>query len=521
MKAKQSKSITLVAVVIGLVLVGIVGFRILASTWVDAQSRTPRDGFLYGTIGTELVPLPVFQILPEMFPDQFQPAGFEAGDWVKQFGFIPGAPDVNEGLPIGFAVSNYLPRSGSPSPVKFVGFSCSACHTSLIRRSEADKGVMVYGMGSTSVDFFGWADALRTALLDEERLSLDSIEAAYEAKSGGSLGLLEKITVRFWLSGIRDGLKATLPKYDAPFSGKDLRDSRWMPIGPGRSQAFRSLVQIAMDRPGAADRAYSKLPAIYHQRTKEWAQFDGGAKDFVLRSALAALGSGSTLETLAVPEVLDNIRKASDYSLDLEGPRFNEVFADVPVDQAKVSRGEAVYRQHCGDCHGYRNAGGQWVSGRRQGEIVLVDEIRTDRERVSFRYYETIGKAVYDYFPDSHPLNPDGDDLRQQGAIGFINSPIQSAFTRAPYLHNGSVLTMAELINLKPRREVFYRGGNFYDPVDLGLISPSGPDVNHYYRFDTREKGNSNSGHDYPWAYRGPGWNENALLDLLEYLKTL
>ena len=498
----------------------LIAFLILRSTWVEEQSRSSRDAFLYGTIGTELVPLPVFQILPDMFPDQFQPDGKEAGDWIKQFGFIQGTPGVNEGLPVGFTVSNYLPRTGSPAPVKFVGLGCSACHTSTIRTSERDEGVIVYGMGSTSLDFFGWADALRTAILAEDRLTMRTIREAYEAKYNRSLGILENVTIRFWLSGIRDALKATLPKYDAPFGGKDLRNSEWMPIGPGRSQAFRSLVQIAMDRPGATDRAYSKLPAIYQQGRRESAQFDGGAKDFVLRSALASLGSGSTLETLALPEVLDNIRKASAYSFDLKGPRYSEVFGDSQVDSERSRRGQAVYRQHCGSCHGYPGPGEQWERGERQGEIVLLDEIKTDRYRVSFRYYETVGKAVYDYFPDDHPLNPQGDDLRQEGAIGFINAPLESVFTRAPYLHNGSVLTLAELINLKPRRDVVYRGTNFYDPVDVGLISPEQPDARHYYRFDTSEKGNSNKGHDYPWPHKGLGWDENALKDLLEYLKT-
>jgi hypothetical protein len=498
-----------------------IAFLILRSSWVDDQSRVTKDAFLYGTIGTEVVPLPVFEVLPDIFPDQFQPAGKDAGDWITQFGFIRGTEGVNEGLPIGFTVSNYQPQSGSPSPVKFVGFSCSACHTNMIRRSERDPGVMVYGMGSTSLDFFGWADALKTAILDENRLTVAAIQEAYRARHQRSLGILENITVRLWLSGIRDGVKATLPKYDAPFGGKDLRNSGWMPIGPGRSQAFRSLVQITMDRPGATDRAYSKLPSIYHQRRREFAQFDGAAKNFVLRSALASLGSGSTLKTLAVPEVLNDIRQASEYSLELNGPRYSDIFKDVQIDSGKVVRGQTVYKQYCADCHGYPGAEGQWVKGARQGQIVPLDEIKTDNQRVSFRYYERISKAVYDYFPDDHPLNPSGDDLRQEGSIGFINAPIESVFARAPYLHNGSVPTLAELINLKPRRSVFYRGSNFYDPSDVGLISPDRPDQRHYYRFDTAEKGNSNDGHDFPWSYKGPGWNEKALTDLLEYLKTL
>ncbi len=126
-------------------------FLFLESTWVEERpSPSPEEAFLYGLAGTEVLPLPVFKILPSLFPDQFQPAGPEAGDWVEQFGFIRGKPEVNEGLPQGFSVSNYRPRSGSPSPVKFVGFNCSLCHSSMIKRSEEDEGVMIHGMGSTS-----------------------------------------------------------------------------------------------------------------------------------------------------------------------------------------------------------------------------------------------------------------------------------------------------------------------------------------------------------------------------------
>lgn len=518
----KKKSPWRVLVILGIPAAAIAAAILLyRSTWIQVQSRSPQEAFLHGTIGTEVVPLPVFKILPDLFPDQFQPGGPAGGDWIQQFGFIRGSADVNEGLPLGFTVSNYLPQSGSPSPIPFVGFSCSACHTSLLKRSDDDPGTVVYGMGSTSVDFFGWADALRTAILDRRRLTMRTIEDNYEGKFGKQLGMFQKITIRLWLGGIRDALEDTLPKYDAPFGGKDLRDSALMPIGPGRSQAFKSLVQIALNRPGATDRAYSKLPGIYEQRIKEHAQYDGSAKNFVLRSALAALGSGATLETLALPEVLDNIRKASEYSLDLKGPKFTEIFKDVPLDPGRAARGAEVYKQFCTDCHGYAGPDGSWVHGKRDGEIIPAAEIGTDPERVRFRYYDVIGKAMYDFFPDDHPLNPQGDDLRQEGAIGFMNAPIQAAFTRAPYLHNGSVPTMAELINLKPRPAVFFRGSNLYDTGDMGLQTPEQPDARRYYRFDTSDKGNSNKGHDYPWIYRGPGWNEEALKDLLEYLKTL
>jgi hypothetical protein len=83
------------------------------------------------------------------------------------------------------------------------------------------------------------------------------------------------------------------------------------------------------------------------------------------------------------------------------------------------------------------------------------------------------------------------------------------------------VLTLAELINLKNRRDVFYRGANTYDPVDVGYRSPQSADTRNYFRFDSAVRGNSNKGHDYPWAYDDPRRNVEELTALLEYLKTL
>jgi hypothetical protein len=94
-------------------------------------------------------------------------------------------------------------------------------------------------------------------------------------------------------------------------------------------------------------------------------------------------------------------------------------------------------------------------------------------------------------------------------------------FMRAPYLHNASVLTLAELINLKKRRDVFYRGHNRYDPVDVGYRSPDAPDSEAYFKFDTSIRGNSNKGHDFPWSYEDSNRNVDDLTALLDYLKTL
>ena len=100
------KAIQIIAITLaGTLLVGTFVFMFAESRWVDPNPTSPRDYFLHGSTGTELMPLAVFQVLPTLFPEQFQPAGNIAGDWIDQFGFVRGSPDANYGLPYGINVS--------------------------------------------------------------------------------------------------------------------------------------------------------------------------------------------------------------------------------------------------------------------------------------------------------------------------------------------------------------------------------------------------------------------------------
>jgi len=514
-RALQIAAITLSAVF----LAAVVGFVLIEKTWVGKEPSTPEDYFLYGSTGTELMPLPVFQVLPDIFPDQFQPAGKQAGDWVDQFGFVRGTKGVNEGLPLGISISNYRPISGAPSPVPFVGFNCAVCHTAKIRRSLGDRGLTVYGMGNPSIDLVAFGEAVKTSLLDEQRLTPDINSSTYEAKYHKSIGAAAKLMISVWLSGARKELHASLPLRDWPRGGQELRDASLLPSGPGRNEPMKETVRFLIDRTPFPDGGSSEIPSLYHQERREWAQYDGSVHDPMTRNSLAALGVGASIYNLRVPGILHTIQQSYQYLKRLDGPRYSEVFPNQKIDGARAQRGHEVYIRYCADCHGAPSASGEWVKGKRQGDIVPPQEIGTDDARVNFRYYSESAQLIYDFFPPGHPLKPNRDDLR--AGHGFINSPIESTFSRAPYLHNGSIATLAELINLKPRRSVLYRGRNLYDAVDVGLLVPDKPDDNNYFRFDTTAYGNGNQGHHYPWKYKGHGWNENELADLLEYLKTL
>jgi len=99
---------------------------------------------------------------------------------------------------------------------------------------------------------------------------------------------------------------------------------------------------------------------------------------------------------------------------------------------------------------------------------------------------------------------------------GYASPVLDGIWLRAPYLHNGSVPTLRDL--LKPvaqRTKVFYRGYDVYDPHDVGFIS-SGPEAERVgFRLNVDERGNGNQGHEY-----GADLSESSRDDLLEYLKT-
>jgi hypothetical protein len=83
-----------------------------------------------------------------------------------------------------------------------------------------------------------------------------------------------------------------------------------------------------------------------------------------------------------------------------------------------------------------------------------------------------------------------------------------------PYLHNGSVLTLYDLL-LPPanRPKTFPVGTRKYDPVHLGYMNEADP--LRVFTLDTTQPGNSNSGHDY-----GTKLSEDEKMQLLEFLKS-
>ena len=98
----------------------------------------------------------------------------------------------------------------------------------------------------------------------------------------------------------------------------------------------------------------------------------------------------------------------------------------------------------------------------------------------------------------------------------YKGRPLQGIWATAPYLHNGSVPNLYEML-LPPaqRSKTFYLGSRVFDPKNVGLETAKS-DTNSFM-FDTSLPGNANTGHD----YNNAGLSDADRWALVEYMKSL
>jgi hypothetical protein len=101
-------------------------------------------------------------------------------------------------------------------------------------------------------------------------------------------------------------------------------------------------------------------------------------------------------------------------------------------------------------------------------------------------------------------------------AASYEARRLYGIWATAPYLHNGSVPTLADLLLPAAQRpKSFCVGTRAFDPVKVGFATDAAAPGN-VCSFDTAAPGNSNRGHEY-----GTSLSAKDKRNLLEYLKQL
>jgi hypothetical protein len=370
-----------------------------------------------------------------------------------------------------------------------------------VRESPASEPQIVLGMPAQALDLQGFVEFVIGCTLDN-RLTAEAVSGRWP-DAGGPLAF-ERLLMRF---GLIDRLKLQtlrLRNRLAPLLGDHA--PRW---GRGRVDTFNPYKAIqfnwrVQDLPASERIGASDFPSIWNQAPREGMQlhWDGNNDSVDERNLSAALGAGVT------PVTVDHarLRRVRDWIWTLPPPAY-----PYPIDAALADRGEVVYAQSCAGCHADHRVGdGTVMPGTRVGLVEPRDRIGTDPYRLD-SYTFIFAANQYGLYPDSEYRFS-----RFRKTDGYANQPLDGIWLRAPYLHNGSVPTMRDLLESATRRPtVFYRGYDVYDQTRLGYVSTvPAASGQVFFEYDTRVPGNGNGGHEYGTTL--PDADKRAIV---EYLK--
>jgi mono/diheme cytochrome c family protein len=462
------------AAVSALVLAGFFGYGLwyyLLRAVPDPVIADPEENFKYGVIGLGIdarIPYYLWRVLPGMFRDKLPEGGMASLGLLQE----PGHE-----LPVGFSKR----QIGYPS----IEPNCALCHTSSYRRNAGDHPVIVPGSPAHELDLESFQNFLYESAADP-RFTTENVLRAIEKVQ--SLGRFEKQVYRFV---ILPAAKRGLLKQRAEYVWQKLRPRQ----GRGRTDTFNPTKFNVFHMPDDGTIGTVDLPAIWNQRPREglYLHWDGNNNEITQRNFAAAMAIGATPKSVKI----DNFKRVTDYVLDLAPPKF-----PFPINVARAEAGKPIYEKNCAGCHAFGQP--------KTGQVTSIDQIGTDRYRLDSFTSELVQRF--------HAIDePPFVFSAYRKTDGYSNLPIDGAWLRAPYLHNGSVPTLWDLLQPPERRpKTFYRGSNLYDPVNLGFISSGAEAEKDGFKFDTSLAGNGNQGHFY-----GTELSESDKRALIEYLKTL
>jgi hypothetical protein len=265
--------------------------------------------------------------------------------------------------------------------------------------------------------------------------------------------------------------------------------------GPGRNDAFGLLAASLLNLP----QPYSpiKFGLVWDVGKRTWVHWDGNTKSPIARNLLASLGLGAPLHGKRADLQFEMIKRQTDLTEKIRPPRY-----PFPIDRAAAQRGAPLFASNCNPCHGGTE------SDKR---LYSVADIGTDPHRADM-FTQKLADGFNTFLAE---LEAEGYQAPKEMGVRstgkYFAATLSGVWARSPYLHNGSVRTMKDLLTAPEQREArFHRGSRVFDENAMGYTDEG------TYLLDTSGSGNSNSGHAY-----GTKLSSQDKRDLIEYLKTL
>ncbi|SFW45498.1 di-heme-cytochrome C peroxidase [Pseudomonas sp. NFACC04-2] len=552
--------------------------------YLDQWSAAERQTYYFTPQGTQVKGLRYDWFTALELP--FSQQRFASPEYLARFGFLidpaqkasPGNPG---NLPVGFA------RHQNPgSTEQFLDITCAACHTGELRfKGQAiriDGGSAQHVLPSSVPMLRGgsFGQALVASLASTyynpwkfERFARQVLGKDYDARHEELRKAFKASLDTFLRVAWNDTHRGLYPTEEGP--------GRTDAFGRIANASFGDAISAENYRVANAPVDY---PQLWEMWTFDWVQWNGSAQQPMARNVGEALGVGATLsffDAQGKPLQGDarypssvrvrDLNKIEETLQLLKPPVWPEALLGA-IDKPLAAKGRALFTENCAGCHVPKVVQGPdrpvqqlhmlpvQVIGTDPGTANNIADHRFDLTSLQWDPAELAkldvqlhptptepldlsqlsvakGLAYVTAFVENRAYRDAGVTPVERPALDGFGLPIGVRELRAykarplagvwatpPFLHNGSVPTIYQLLSPQAERaSTFYKGTFEYDPRHLGYRTEA---FTNGFLFDTRITGNHNSGHEFRAGERGNGVIGRLLQPqerwaLLEYLKVL
>ncbi|ELQ18447.1 hypothetical protein A986_05031 [Pseudomonas fluorescens BRIP34879] len=550
----------------------------------DQWSAADRQTYYFTPQGTQVKGLHYdwFTALELPFSEQ----RFAAPEYLARFGFLVDPKQVptaqNPGnLPVGFAR-----HKNADSNVEYLDITCAACHTGELHfKGQAlriDGGSAQHVLPSSVPTLRGgsFGQALVASLAATyynpwkfERFARQVLGDRYEAEHGPLREAFKASLDRFIKVAWNDTHRGLYPTQEGP--------GRTDAFGRIANASFGDAISPDNYRIANAPVDYPQLWDIW---TFDWVQWNGSAQQPMARNIGEALGVGATLDFFdsagqplqGQARYPSSVRVRDLHLIEqtlqrLKPPTWPEDLFGA-IDRPLAAQGRALFAENCAACHvpTVTQEPGRAVQHLQMRTVDYMGTDPTAATNIADQRYDLSalkwdatelaalnvqlhpkssepldlkslsvakGLAYVTAYVEDHAYRAAGVTPAERPTLDGFDQPIgvlelrvykarplDGVWATPPFLHNGSVPTLYQLLSPQDERSTtFYKGTFNYDPRHLGFETGA---FKNAFLFDTHITGNHNSGHEFRDGKHGEGVIGRGLLPqerwaLLEYLKVL
>ncbi len=365
----------------------------------------------------------------------------------------------------------------APNGVKVAAPTCLTCH------AEQLLGRVVVGLGNHTADYTRQAPTLLFDRAVEMRYGKDSPEwEAYRpfSRSQKAIGPYIRTSVR--------GPNPADKIFAALAAHRRAQDLAWLD-----SAQFQIPVEVVP----------TDVPAWWLLKKKHALYYNAlGRGDFArLSSASAMLTMTDSVEARRVDSHMVDVIA---WIRTLQPPKY-----PFSIDAALASRGKVIFEKNCSKCHGTYGDKPTYPNRVVPLERIGTDPLLAQSYHKYPEYHTWYNRSWFAQGPHKGELRPTN---------GYIAPPLDGIWATAPYLHNGSVPTLADVLNSSQRPKYWRRSfdSNDYDPERVGWRYRAENKPSDANTYDTTLPGYGNGGHTF-----GDRLSEEERRAVIEYLKTL